>query len=101
MKVVFFRNIKDFDQLRDKTVLFNGIKVECEIIKEINISEIEFKAFISNFLKSYDFLLEYVDLAIVAGDVWHGVLVRDGKNGIVVVMNGYQYPRFVGIYDET
>lgn len=96
MKIAFFRNIQNYVQLSYKTNAFRGIAAECQIIGTIDLKESDYIAFCRDFMRGYSFLLPYVFKAIITNDIWHGVLVKCGDQGVVVVMNGYQYPRYVG-----
>lgn len=96
MKIAFFRNIQNYVQLSYKTNAFRGIAAECQIIGTIDLKESDYIDFCRDFMRGYSFLLPYVFKTIITNDIWHGVLVKCGDQGVVVVMNGYQYPRYVG-----
>ena len=101
MRIAFFRNVQDYDQLYKKTESFHGIVAECSIIDTIELQEDYYKNFCGNFMRGHDFLSPYIYKTGIRGDIWYGVLVRCKDQQVVVVMNGYQYPRFVGLYNET
>lgn len=98
MQITFFRNVQDFDQLCEKTKSFHGIVAECSIIDTIELQEDNYKNFCSNLMRSHNFLSPYIYKTIIRGDIWQGILVKCKDQHIAVVMNGYQYPRFVGLY---
>lgn len=97
MKIAFFRNVQNFDQLSHKTDAFRGIVVECQIIDTIELEDSDYKAFCCDFMRGYSFLSPYIYKTKMINDVWHGILVKCGDQHVVVVMNGYQYPRYVGL----
>lgn len=96
MKIVFFRNIQNYDQLSYKTNAFRGIVAECQIIGTIDLKESDYIVFCRDFMRNYSFLSPYVFESRIINDIWRGILVKCGDQGVVVVMNGYQYPRYVG-----
>lgn len=97
MKIAFFRNVQNFSQLCHKTDQFHGIIAECQIIDTVELDENDYNEFCSNFIKSYTFLRPYIYKTIIVNDIWLGILVKSGSNSIVVVMNGYQYAKYVGL----
>lgn len=97
MRIAFFRNVQNYNQLCHKTDTFRGIFAECQIIDTIELGEKDYNAFCCNFMRSYNYLSHYTHKAIIRNDIWFGVLVRCSDKGVMVVMNGYQYPRYVGL----
>ena len=97
MEISLFRNVHNLEQLYDKANLYRGLVVNCRIIDTIEIKESDYKVFCENFLRSYSFLSSYIYTTIIVNDVWHGILVTCGEKSVVVVMNGYQYARYVGL----
>ena len=101
MKIAFFRNVQNYEQLCHKTDTFRGIIVECQIIETVELNESDYKAFCCHFLRGYSFLSSYIYKAIVINNIWHGIKVKCGEQSVVVVMNGYQYPRYVGLLNQN
>lgn len=101
MEISFFRNVQSFDQLRHKTDAFRGIVAECQIITTIELEDKDYKAFCSDFMRDYSFLSPYIIKSKIINDVWYGILVKCGGQSVVVVMNGYQYPRYVGLIQQN
>ena len=97
MRIAFFRNVRNCDQLFYKTNTFRGIIAECQIIETVELNESEYKRFCGNFLRGNSFLAPYFNRAIIENNIWHGIMVKCGEQYVVVVMNGYQYPRYVGL----
>lgn len=97
MQIAFFRNIRNYKQLCQKTNIFRGIVAECHIIDTIVLHEDCCRDFYNNFMRSHKFLMPYIYKTKITDDIWYGVLVKYRDKQIVVVMNGYQYPRFTGL----
>lgn len=97
MKIAFFRNVQNYDQLRFKTDSFRGIVAECQLIDVIELQECDYTVFCSNFTRGYSFLSPYIYKSKIVNDIWHGILVKCGNCSVVVVMNGYQFPRYIGL----
>ena len=97
MEISLFRNVHNLEQLCYKVNLYRGLVVNCQIIDTIEIEESDYKVFCQNFMRSYSFLSSYIYTTIIVNDVWHGILVKCREKGVVVVMNGYQYARYVGL----
>ncbi len=69
-----------------------------EVKKYKNKSEEnEFAVFCENFLSSYDYLMPFIDKAVIAHGVWTCVSVVYGDTTVLAVMDHYQYPRYLAI----
>lgn len=97
MEVSLFRNVRNLEQLYYKANLYRGLLVNCRIIDTVELEASDYSIFCQNFMRSYSFLSPYIYTTIIANDVWHGILVKCREKSVVVVMNGYQYARYVGL----
>lgn len=95
MKASFFRNILNYEMLLGNSGHYSGVIAEYCSIATIYLSEEAFKDFCSNFQKSYDFLIPFVDKASIAHGVWNCISIVCGHAGVLVVMDHYQYPRYL------
>lgn len=102
-KYYYFRDVSNFDELlkksMDKSRLSNN-QQETVIIKEIELKANQFNSFLKNFNRSYDFLMPYIDEMKIENGIWKSILVSNSDEGILVMSNGYNYPRFVAIYEN-
>mgnify|MGYP003310779299 CR=1 FL=1 len=97
MKASFFRNMPNYSTLYEHTSRYKGVVAEYHLIASIYLAKNEFTAFCDNFKNSYDYLLPYVDEAIIEHGVWKCVSVIGREREVLVVMDHYQYPRYLAI----
>ena len=98
----FYRNVSSLDSLLKRMAQTKGVIAQYVVIKEINLDKITYFQFVNNFDKSYEFLYKYRDKAIIKNDVWNCIKVcSEGEREILVVMNQYVYPRYVGITQQN
>lgn len=98
MKASFFRNVSNYEMLRSNSALYTGISAEYCSIATICLKENEFAAFCRDFQKSYDYLIPFADKAVISHGVWNCISVVCGDSKVLVVMEHYQYPRYLAIY---
>lgn len=97
MKASFFRNVQNYEILYSNSCRYNGIVAEYRLIATMPLNDNEFATFCSDFQKSYDFLLPFVDKAVITHGIWWCISVVCGYHEILVVMDHYQYPRYLAI----
>ena len=97
MRANFFRNVSNYKMLCDNTLNYDGIVAEYEILVAIELEEKKFALFCNNFMMGYDFLTPYIHDAVMLHGKWRCVLVSNRGQKILVVMNHYQYPRYVAM----
>ena len=94
---VFYRNVDNYDQLLYFIRTRRGITANYTIIHRIKLSEEDFRLFCGDFQMHNDFLLPYIDETIIRNNVWNCIAVSGQSLCFLVLMNGYQYPRYIGI----
>lgn len=97
MKASFFRNVTNYESLNSNSIFYKGILVDYRSIATIRLNEKEFLDFCSDFLKSYDYLMPFIDKAVIKHGVWMCVSVVCRETEILVVMEHYQYPRYLAL----
>lgn len=97
MKASFFRNTPNYERLSINSAHYKGIFVECCSIATICLNDKEFSDFCSDFLKSYDYLIPFIDKAVITHGVWKCVSVVCRGTMVLVVMDHYQYPRYLAL----
>lgn len=97
MKASFFRNVANYEMLRNNSFNYNGIVAEYRSIATIWLEENEFITFCNDFQRSYDYLTPFIDKAVITHGVWMCISVMCGNCGVLVVMEHYQYPRYLAI----
>lgn len=97
MKAAFFRNMPNYDTLCEHTVHYAGNVVDYRSIANLNLEKCIFEQFCKDFKTSYDFLLPFVDDAVILHGIWYCVSVGNAERKLLVVMNHYQYPRYIAM----
>lgn len=100
MKASFFRNVLNYDMLCNHSRRYNGIVAEYCSIATIPMRANEFATFCNNFQKSYTFLIPFIDKAVITHGVWKCVSIVCGYYELLIVMDHYQYPRYLAIAPE-
>lgn len=96
-KAAFFRNISNYSMLCNHSSQYKGIVVEYNVVATVVLDTKKFNSFCDNFQRSYDFLMPYMDKAIVQRSIWKCVMIKHEDTKLLVVMNHYQYPRYSAI----
>lgn len=97
-EAMFFKDVINFNDLMKFTNMKKGTAYPYTIIARISLDKAKYNEFCKNFMKEYSFLYPYIDTSKVSGDIWHCVLIEhDPDVAILVMTNGYQYPRFVAL----
>ena len=97
MKASFFRNVSNYKTLYDYSTHYRGVVAEYHSIATICLKENEFTIFCRDFQNSYDYLMSFIDKAVITHGVWKCVSVVCGDSVVLVVMDHYQYPRYLAI----
>lgn len=100
MKASFFRNVSDYKTLYDYSTYYRGVVAEYHSIATICLNENEFIGFCRDFWSGYDYLIPFIDEAAITHGVWKCVSVVCGDSVVLVVMDHYQYPRYLAIAAE-
>lgn len=97
----FFRNVKDYDELMDKTaraIQKNSInKSKASVVKTIKLNEEDFEELINNFSCNRKYIYDNIVNMKIQNGIWKCIEITDGKLEIIVMSDGYQYPRFIAI----
>lgn len=97
MKASFFRNVSNYEMLCKNTVYYKGIVAEYCLIATIYLGKKDFSEFCNDFQKSYNYLMPYIDKAVIMHGRWRCISVSNGENTVLVVMDHYQYPRYLAV----
>lgn len=100
----FFKNVKNYDELVEKTkqsILINSInKREVYITKTLSLSMMDFNELSLNFLKNQKYLFEYLSDMYIGNGIWNCIAVISDARGILVMSDGYQYARFTALLND-
>lgn len=97
MKASFFRNVLNYDTLCSNSTYYSGVVAEYESIATIYLKENEFANFCGDFQNGADYLIPFIDKAVITHGVWRCVSVVCRNTVLLVVMDHYQYPRYLAI----
>lgn len=98
---IFFRNVGNLNNLKELTVSTKGVFGEYQILSRVVLSKAGFEDFCRDFTKGYSFLQPFAETSIVRNNIWNCIAVENEiGTSILVMTNGYQYPRFVAIPNE-
>lgn len=97
----FFRNVENIDELIAKT---NAAKLrkslnsrKAEVTRQIIVSENEFRHITQNLLRNSKLIFDNILNMKIERGIWKCIELSDNKNSILIMSNGYQYPKFVAL----
>lgn len=104
----FFRNVKNIDELVVKTEAAKKRKSlnlrKVEVVNKIIVTENEFQIMTQNMLQNYEIIFDNITSMKIEKGVWKCIELTDMKNSILIMSDGYQYPKFVAakcvIFDQ-
>jgi len=97
MRAVFLRKSTNIDELRD----VKGIGAEFRIEKVVIVEQSVFNKFSNDILNDYDFISDNKDITYSdKNGVFYCLLIttREGKEGILVEHEGYDYARYTAYW---
>ena len=97
MTASFFRNVKTYRELLEKTERNSGIVAEYRIFEEMVLPPKAFFTICNDFSKETAFLKPYINKAIIKNGIWNCLSINYHNNCILIVMDGYHYPRFLAL----
>jgi len=71
-----------------------------KIFKEVDFGYEEFNEFVDNLKMNRKIIFDNLEGMIITNGIWHCLKISDGKRGILIMSNGYQYPRFIALDEE-
>lgn len=99
-KASFFRNVTNIETLRYNSVHYSGVVAEYCSVATIHLKENDFSIFCEDFQRGYDYLLPFVDEAVISHGEWKCVTIVGGNSVVLAVMDHYQYPRYLAIISK-
>lgn len=100
MKASFFRDILNYERLHECSLRYKGIVAEYYVIQKVFLDDREFSAFCNEFRFGCKYLMPYIDSAIISKGIWKCVSITNASLEVLIVMNHYQYPRYLAIRNE-
>ena len=100
-ELYFFRNVCNYNELEKKTLNAYSRKSKnkrkVRIVKIIELDSGEFDKIVSNLKRRNIIFYKYRKLMKIKGGIWMCLLVKTSDREIIVMSDGYQYPRFVAL----
>lgn len=97
----FFRNLNNYQELVEKTkrALQRSSKNKrpTYIICQIELSYEEFTVIALNFKKSCDIMVQYRNAMKIKDGIWRCIELKTSGRSILVMADGYPYPKFVAL----
>lgn len=101
-EIYFFRNVKNYNELiyKDKIKRRSSNNSQnYKIIDSIILDKNKYLEFLECFNKNWEFIYKYIDQMKIINDVWYCILISSkGYEGVLIMSDGYQYPRFIAIF---
>lgn len=97
-KATFFRNVSNLDALKSLQASGGGIVGTYRIIARVVLTKTEYDLFCQNLQCGQVFLLPFIETSKIYKGIWNCLLIENTEaSSILIMLNGYQYPRFVAI----
>lgn len=100
-RAIFFSNVRDYSDLRNRSGIYYGFEEKYHVIGHVELSREEWTYFSGNMLVGFQFLWPYIHCTVVLQHVWQVVEVCCGPVGVLVMMDGYEYPRYVAMIPKA
>lgn len=94
----FFRDLSTLGELKRLTLQEKGLLCNYSVIGTVHLDEESFAEFCADMTKGYDFIEPYANDSKVKRGIWRCILIESQRDTSILVMtNGYLYPRFVAL----
>lgn len=105
MELYFFRNVSNYDELKQKTINACRIKSinkrKVEIVKSIKLEERNANYYFENIKSDNQYVIDNLEMMKKEDGVWYCIeLVADDKS-MIVMADGYPYAKFAAIRFEN
>ena len=94
----FFRNLSTLGELKRLTMQGKGLLCNYSVIGTVCLDKDRFAEFCADMTKGYDFIEPYANDSKVKRGIWRCLRIESQHGiSILVMTNGYLYPRFVAL----
>lgn len=105
MELYFFRNVSNYNELKEKTINAYRIKSinkrKVEIVKRIKLEERNANYYFENIKSDNQYVIDNLEMMKKEDGVWYCIeLVTDDKS-MIVMADGYPYAKFAAIRFEN
>ena len=96
----FFRNVSNYDELREKTekaLKRNSVnKRKVKIVKTINLEE-NMNIYFDKLISDNKYVMENLELMRIEDGIWNCIELVAKDKTIIVMADGYPYAKFVAL----
>lgn len=100
-EVYFFRDVDNYQTLVEKNAEAidrnSVLKRKMVITKTISLSKEHFELITNNLENDNIIFVEHIDMMYVSQGVWYCICLQSGEKSILVMSDGYPYPRYCGV----
>ena len=105
MELYFFRDVSNYNELREKTnkayKIKSANKRKVRIVKTIKLGELDAKCYFENIKSDNRYVIDNLKMMKIENGIWYCIeLVADDKS-MIIMADGYPYAKFVAIRFEN
>lgn len=105
MELYFFRNVSNYDELKEKTVKACRIKSinkrKVEIVKSIRVEEHDAKYCFENIKSDNQYVIDNLEMMKKEKGIWYCIELLTDDKSMIVMADGYPYAKFVAVRLEN
>ncbi len=105
MELYFFRNVSNYDELKEKTN--NACKIKslnkrkAEIVKSIKLEGRNAKYYFENIKSDNQYVIDNLEMMKKEDGVWYCIELFTDDKSMIVMADGYPYAKFAAIRFEN
>lgn len=105
MELYFFRNVSNYDELKEKTDKACRIKSinkrKVEIVKSIRVEERDAKYYFENIKSDNQYVIDNLAMMKKEEGIWYCIELLTDDKSMIVMADGFPYAKFAAIRLEN
>lgn len=105
MELYFFRNVSNYEELKEKTAKACRIKSinkrKVEIVKSIRVEEHDTKYCFENIKSDNQYVIDNLAMMRIEKGIWYCIELLTDDKSMIVMADGYPYAKFVAVRLEN
>ena len=105
MELYFFRNVSNYDELKEKTDKACRIKSinkrKAEIVKSIRVEEQNAKYYFENIKSDNQYVIDNLAMMKKEDGIWYCIELLADDKSMIVMADGFPYAKFAAIRLEN
>ncbi len=101
MELYFFRNVSNYDELKEKTDKACRIKSinkrKVKIVKTIRVEEQNAKYYFENIKSDNQYVIDNLEMMKKEGGIWYCIELIAADKSMIVMADGFPYAKFAAI----